>query len=195
MAKRLGDVIGAVGGVVLGLATLGSAAASPADTVTGKTAYDFAFTAIDGTALPLNRFQGRPILVVNTASFCGFTQQYEGLQALHERYGDRGLVVIGVPSNDFGGQEPKAEEDIKAFCQGAFGVTFALTEKLKVRGREAHPFYRWARQSAGVRNAPRWNFHKYLIGRDGQIKGAYGSTARPLSGRVVSAIEAALKTQ
>jgi glutathione peroxidase len=132
------------------------------------------------------------LLVVNTASFCGFTAQYAGLQTLWERYEKRGLVVVGVPSNDFGAQEPKGETEIAGFCQGAFGITFPLTSKETVAGSQAHPFYRWARDRLGANHAPRWNFHKYLIGRNGKPIAGYGANVEPLSPTLIQAIEAAL---
>jgi glutathione peroxidase len=156
------------------------------------TAWTYAFTAIDGTALPLSSFQGRVVLVVNVASFCGFTPQYKGLQALHEKYGGRGLTILGVPSNDFGNQEPNAAGEIKEFCQSKYGVTFPMTGKEVVSGDAAHPFYRWARQELGWLNAPKWNFHKYLVGRDGRLVTAFYSTTAPDSSKLVAAIEAEL---
>ena len=108
-----------------------------------KSAYDFSFTAIDGGALPLSDFKGKAVLVVNTASECGYTPQYKDLQAVWERYRDRGLVVLGVPSNDFGGQEPGTEAEIKRFCERQYAVDFPLTAKVHVTGGEAHPFYQW----------------------------------------------------
>jgi glutathione peroxidase len=155
-------------------------------------AFDHEFQAIEGGKLPLAQWRGKALLVVNTASFCGFTPQYEGLQALWERYRERGLVVIGVPSNDFGAQEPKVEAEIQAFCQGAYNVTFPLTTKEVVKGKDAHPFYRWARESLGAANAPSWNFHKYLVGRDGTLIAGYGSRVEPLSAEMTKAVEAAL---
>jgi glutathione peroxidase len=157
-------------------------------------AFDHAFEAIEGGKLPLAQWRGKALLVVNTASFCGFTRQYEGLQALWERYQARDLVVIGVPSNDFGEQEPKAEAEILGFCKGAFGVTFPLTTKVPVSGAQAHPFYLWAREALGAANAPSWNFHKYLVGRDGKLIAGYGSRVEPLSPELTKAIEAALAT-
>lgn len=142
--------------------------------------------------MPLAQWQGKVLLVVNTASFCGYTHQYEGLQALWERYRDKGLVVIGVPSNDFGAQEPKSEAEIQGFCKGAFGVTFPLTTKEVVKGGRAHAFYRWAHDGLGAASAPRWNFHKYLVGRDGRLIAGYGSAVEPLSAELTRAIEAAL---
>lgn len=155
-------------------------------------AYDHQFDAIEGGKLPLAQWRGKVLLVVNTASFCGFTPQYEGLQALWERYEAKGLVVIGVPSNDFGEQEPKAESEILGFCKGAYNVTFPLTTKQVVKGPQAHPFYLWARQALGDGNAPRWNFHKYLVGRDGRLIAGYGPRVEPLSPEPTKAIEAAL---
>lgn len=152
-------------------------------------AYEFEFIAIDGKPMPLSAYKGRVLLVVNTASFCGFTRQYEGLQALAEKYEAAGLTVIGVPSNDFGGQEPKAEDEIKTFCQGAFGVTFPLTGKNTVKGEAAHPFYKWAVAALGPGSAPRWNFHKFLVGRDGRAIASFGTGVEPRSKELVAAIE------
>jgi glutathione peroxidase len=174
------------------LATLAMASLTAAARDAGESAFDYEFEAIDGGRLPLDRWRGKVLLVVNTASFCGFTPQYEGLQTLWQRFEKRGLVVIGVPSNDFGAQEPKSEAEIASFCQGAFGVTFPLTAKQAVSGRNAHPFYRWAREALGASNAPRWNFHKYLVGRDGKLIAGYGSRIEPLSPDLIGAIETAL---
>ena len=156
-------------------------------------AFDYSFVAIDGTAMPLAQFKGKVLLIVNTASFCGFTKQYDGLQRLHETYGSRGLVVIGVPSNDFGAQEPKGNAEIAEFCKGAFNVTFALTEKQTVRGQAAHPFYGWAGSTLGDAATPRWNFHKYLVGRDGRLLAAFSAQVAPDAQKLATAIEAALK--
>jgi glutathione peroxidase len=156
-------------------------------------AFDFGFTAIDGKPMPLADFKGKALLVVNTASFCGYTNQYAGLQALHEKYEKLGLVVIGVPSNDFGAQEPKAEAEIATFCQGAFGVTFPLTDKQSVKGAAAHPFYKWAATTLGANATPKWNFHKYLVGRDGRLLSAFSTATKPQDPQVIAAIEAALK--
>ena len=157
-----------------------------------QTAFDFTFEAIEGGPLALAKYRGRVLLVVNTASFCGYTPQYQGLQSLHEIHESRGLVVIGVPSNDFGAQEPKSEAEILGFCKGAYNVTFALTTKVEVSGAGAHPFYAWARTALGDKAAPRWNFHKYLVGRDGRLIAGYGSSTEPQSPTLMKAIEAAL---
>ena len=154
-----------------------------------KTAWDFSFTTIDGLPMPLDQFRGKAVLVVNTASQCGFTPQYKALQAIAEKYRSRGLVVIGVPSNDFGGQEPGSSPQIKEFCVTNYGVNFPLTEKTKVTGDDAHPFYRWAVQSLGIVAKPMWNFHKYLIAPDGRLVDWFSSVTSPDSPRVIRAIE------
>jgi glutathione peroxidase len=170
-----------------------AAMAHPATSSTQPAAaFDHGFEAIEGGPMPLAQWRGKVLLVVNTASFCGYTRQYEGLQALWQRYEAKGLVVIGVPSNDFGAQEPKGEAEILGFCQGAFGVTFPLTTKQVVKGPQAHPFYRWAADQLGPTNAPRWNFHKYLVGRDGRLIAGYGSSVEPLSAELAAAVETAL---
>jgi glutathione peroxidase len=176
----------AAAGIMLAMAHV-PASAGPAG------AFDHAFDAIEGGKMPLSQWRGKVLLVVNTASFCGYTPQYEGLQTLWERYEARGLVVIGVPSNDFGEQEPRSESEILGFCKGAYNVTFPLTTKVSVKGPETHPFYRWAREVLGAGDAPRWNFHKYLIGRDGKPISGYGSDVEPLSPQLTEAIEVALK--
>lgn len=158
-----------------------------------RDAFGFSFDNISGGSLDLSSYRGKVLLVVNTASFCGFTKQYEGLQALWERYEEAGLVVIGVPSNDFGGQEPKGESDILGFCQGAFGVTFPLTTKTVVKGNGAHPFYKWAADVVGRQKSPQWNFHKYLVGRDGRLVGSFASGVAPQSKEMLRAIDDALK--
>ncbi len=155
-------------------------------------AYEFSFTSIEGGALPLKTFAGKPILVVNTASLCGFTPQYMDLEALWRKYRARGLVVLGVPSNDFGEQEPGTEAEIRTFCTSNYGVDFPLARKEKVIGGDAHPFYRWIAAEAGEDAAPRWNFHKYLIGPDGALVGAWPSRVGPLDREITEEIEALL---
>ena len=155
-------------------------------------AYQFEFVSIDGERLPLDAWRGRPLLVVNTASFCGYTPQYSELEALWQRYRGRGLVVLGVPSNDFGRQEPGSASEIKEFCASNYSVDFPLTEKYGVIGGEAHPFYRWVAESLGEAGTPRWNFHKYLIGPDGQLAGAWPAQVRPSDAAITGEIEQAL---
>ncbi len=152
------------------------------------TAYAFTFKALDGNDVLLASYAGHPILVVNTASLCGYTPQYTGLQALWTRYGAKGLMLLGVPSNDFGGQEPGGRAEILQTAQGDYHVTFPLTEKVAVKGPDAHPFYKWAALERPL-EAPRWNFHKYLIGRDGRLKAAFTSAVEPNDPRLIAAIE------
>jgi glutathione peroxidase len=156
------------------------------------TAHAFSFKSIEGAALPLAGYKGKPVLVVNTASFCGFTPQYKDLEALWRRYRDRGLVVLGVPSNDFGEQEPGSAEEIKSFCASNYAVDFPLAAKERVLGGAAHPFYRWIAESLGEGGAPKWNFHKYLIGPDGGLAGAWPSKVGPLAPEITREIEALL---
>jgi glutathione peroxidase len=156
-------------------------------------AHDYSFTAIDGKPLDLKHFAGKAVLVVNVASYCGFTPQYTDLQELHETYGPKGLVVLGVPSNDFGAQEPRSEGEIAKFCESMYAVTFPLTAKQKIIGPDAHALYGWIAAQAGEGAAPKWNFHKYLIGKDGGLLGAWPSRVRPRSSEIVEAVEAALR--
>ena len=159
----------------------------------GEGAYRFEFTSIDGDKLPLEAWRGRPVLVVNTASYCGYTPQYGDLEALWRRYRDRGFVVLGVPSNDFGEQEPGSAADIKGFCETNYQIDFPLTDKVRVVGASAHPFYRWVADTLGEGAAPRWNFHKYLIGPDGQLVDAWPSQVGPTDKRITSEIERLLQ--
>ena len=155
--------------------------------VSRRTAYSFAFDGLDGSRISLADFSGRPMLIVNTASLCGFTPQYAGLQRLWTMFGDRGLTVIGVPSNDFGGQEPGGAKDIDQTAHHQYGVTFPIAAKATVKGADAHAFYKWA-AAERPRDTPRWNFHKYLIGRDGMIAEAFPETVEPDDTRVITAI-------
>ena len=157
-----------------------------------KFAYDFEFHTIDGAPLPLETYRDKVLLVVNTASQCGLTPQYEGLEKLYSDYKDQGLVVLGVPSNQFAGQEPGTEAEIKDFCETRFGVDFPLTAKTDVKGEGAHPFYRWAEQELGEPAVPVWNFHKILIGKDGHAIQAFGPRTDPLDSDITDAIEKAL---
>lgn len=157
--------------------------------VSERTVSAFMLETLEGEAMPLSRLAGKVVMVVNTASRCGFTNQYSGLQDLHERYAADGLIIIAVPSNDFGNQEPGDAEQIRAFCSGTYGVTFKLAAKASVVGSNAHPLYRWLRDELGAQNVPRWNFHKYLIGRDGRPQAAFASHVRPTSDEIVAEIE------
>jgi glutathione peroxidase len=135
----------------------------------------------------LCQYAGRVLLVVNTASYCGFTSQYEGLEALHARYQPRGLTVLGFPSNDFGNQEPGDSKQIADFCFNTYGVKFPMFAKSTVAGKEANPLYTELARQTG--SAPRWNFHKYLVDRRGKVVGAYGSRVAPDDARLVAEIE------
>jgi glutathione peroxidase len=151
------------------------------------TAYAFSFKGLESGDLRLAEYAGRPVLIVNTASLCGYTPQYAGLQELWRRYHDKGLMIIGVPSNDFGGQEPGGAAEIIKTASHDYGVTFPLSAKVDVRGAGMHPFYRWAATERPL-DTPRWNFHKYLIGRDGHIAAAFPSEVEPTDARVIAAI-------
>ncbi len=155
--------------------------------------YSFSFPALQaGKTVNLADYKGKVMLVVNTASQCGFTGQYKALQKLYDAYKDDGLVIIGVPSNDFGAQEPGSEAEIAKFCEANYGVTFPMTAKQVVSGDGAHPFYQQAADQLGFLSAPKWNFHKYLIGRDGLLKDYYHSTTAPDSSSLKEALQAEL---
>jgi glutathione peroxidase len=150
-------------------------------------AYAFSFPALNGSDIRLADHAGHPLLVVNTASLCGYTPQYGGLQELWTQFHDRGLMIVGVPSNDFGGQEPGGATEIAETAQHQYGVTFPIAAKTVVTGPKAHPFYRWAAEARPA-DIPRWNFHKYLIGRDGYIAEVFPQTVEPTDTRVKTAI-------
>jgi glutathione peroxidase len=154
--------------------------------------HDFTLTGIDGKPLPLSQFDGKVVLMVNTASECGYTGQYEGLEALWKAYKDKGLVIVGVPSNDFGGQEPGKAEEIATFCKLNYGVTFPLADKSVVKGKAAIPVYAWAGEKAGLLGRPKWNFHKYLFGKDGAFIDWFSTPTEPMSDKIKMAVEKAL---
>lgn len=156
------------------------------------TAHDFSFTAIDGKPMPLSGFKGHPVLVVNVASKCGLTPQYDGLEKLYADYRARGLVVLGVPSNQFMGQEPGTEAEIQEFCRLTYGVDFPMTSKTDVKGDTAHPFYKWMKQELGEPAEPVWNFHKLLVAKDGKPIRAFDPRTEPLAPDLVAAVEQAL---
>jgi glutathione peroxidase len=173
------------------LALLAGMAATPAlaesTQMSRVTAYAFSFAGLNGGNIRLMDYVGKPILIVNTASMCGYTPQYAGLQQLWARLHDRGLMIIGVPSNDFN-QEPGTAAEILKGASHDYGVTFPLTEKVTIKGPNAHPFYKWAGQQRPL-ETPRWNFHKYLVGRDGQLADVFATAVEPTDPRVVAAIE------
>ena len=156
------------------------------------TAYAYSFPGLDGAAIRLAEHAGKPILVVNTASLCGYTPQYTGLEQLWQRYRERGLMIVGVPSNDFGGQEPGGAAEIVKTAHQEYGVSFPLAAKAEVRGPAPHPFYKWAALERPG-DTPRWNFHKYLVGRDGRIAAVFATQVEPMDARVITAIERELR--
>jgi glutathione peroxidase len=156
-------------------------------------AHAFAFPGLAGGTIALKAFAGRPVLVVNTASECGYTPQYADLKALHDRYAPRGLVVLGVPSNDFGAQEPGDAAAIQRFCTERFRVDFPMAAKQAVLGPNAHPFYRWIAATLGEGAVPRWNFHKFLVGPDGALVDGWPSAVKPGDPKIVAAIEPLLE--
>jgi glutathione peroxidase len=179
-------------GTTVAMTGLDTARAAQAEVAMSQvTAYAFAFPALSGNEIRLAEYTGHPLLVVNTASLCGYTPQYAGLQALWSEFRDRGFSIIGVPSNDFGAQEPGGAADIEETAHHQYSVTFPIAAKAVVVGANAHPFYKWAAQ-ARPKDVPRWNFHKYLIGRDGRIADVFASAVEPADTRVKTAIARAL---
>ena len=156
------------------------------------TAYQFSFPGLWTDRVPMTAFEGDVVMVVNTASRCGLTPQYEGLQEIYTEYPSRGFEIVGVPANNFMGQEPGSAEEIQEFCTLNYGVTFPMAAKTEVIGAERHPFYAWAETQLGESAVPRWNFHKLLIGRDGRLIAAFDSQTEPTAADVRAAIEAAL---
>ena len=157
--------------------------------------YDFEAQSIDGQTLPLSRHRGQVMLIVNTASACGFTPQFAGLEQLHQQYAAQGLVVMGFPCNQFGAQDPGSNEAIGAFCQKNYGVSFQMMAKVEVNGANAHPLWQWfKKQAPGLlgTEAIKWNFTKFLVGRDGQVLRRYAPQDAPE--KLAADIEAALKT-
>lgn len=158
-----------------------------------QTLHDFTLTGLDGKPMPMSQFKGKVVLLVNTASECGYTGQYEGLEKLWELRKDAGLVVVGVPSNDFGGQEPGSDAEIASFCKLNYGVTFPLADKAEVSGDDVIPVYQWAGEQAGFLGRPKWNFHKYLFGKDGKFIDWFATTTEPMSEKITQAVEQALR--
>jgi glutathione peroxidase len=154
-----------------------------------KLAYDFSFNDLDGSILKLSDFKDKVIIVVNVASQCGFTSQYEDMQKIWEKYQNKQLVVIGVPSNNFGNQEPGGSKEIKTFCEAKFGITFPMTEKVNVKGDNIHPFYSWAKKNHGKNAVPKWNFYKIIIGKDGKIAETFTSMTNPSSKKFIKVID------
>lgn len=157
-----------------------------------KNAHDFSFESIDGGPLPMSKYKGKAVLVVNTASFCGFTPQYEGLEHIYKEYKSKGLVVLGVPANNFGGQEPGTNAEIKQFCESKYDVDFPMAAKVSVQGGDIHPFYKWALDVLGPDKAPQWNFHKYLIDAKGDLVASFPTKVVPDAPEIKAAIDKAI---
>ena len=154
-----------------------------------KLFYDLKIKSITGDELNIAEMKGKTILLVNVASKCGFTKQYEELQQLYNNFKDKGLIVIGIPSNQFGGQEPGSESEIKNFCETNFNITFPMTSKYDVKGDNAHPIYLWAKETYGNSTIPKWNFHKILINKNGVIEDTFLSFTNPLSKKIIKKLE------
>jgi len=153
-------------------------------------AYDFTFVDIDGKNFPLSQFKGKPLLIFNSASKCGFTSQYTGIQKIHENYKNKDLIVIGVPSDNFH-QEPGSEEDIKKFCMANFNISFDLTKKNNVVGSEVHPFFEWLDKNYNAK--PKWNFYKFVINKDGKLENHFSSMIIPSSVKLISTLDKVIK--
>ena len=162
---------------------------SKASSKSDQTAFDFYFNSIQEIKYPLNQHKGKVLMIVNVASQCGFTKQYEDLQKLHDEYKDQGLVLIGVPSNDFGSQEYKSNEKVNDFCKTNFNITFLLTEITRIKGKDGHPFFKWASNQSGLLSFPKWNFYKYLINKEGEVHSWYSSVTKPKSKKITNAID------
>lgn len=158
------------------------------------TLYDFTLKTLDGAERPLKDFAGKAVLVVNVASRCGYTPQYKGLQALYDEWHNRGLVVVGVPANEFGAQEPGDDAEIKSFCESRYAVTFPMSSKIVVKGAGKHPLYQWLTASADPPGEVQWNFEKFLVDRQGNVVGRFRSGVAPESTELRSAIERALNS-
>ena len=156
-----------------------------------KSFNDFTIESISGDEIPLAHYKDKVVLLVNTASQCGFTPQYAGLQKIYDRYKDDGFVVLGVPSDDFN-QELSSDDDVKKFCEIRYGVNFPLTSIQKIKGDGAHPLYKWISGNTSVIGQPRWNFHKYLISKEGQILNWFSSMTSPTSEGLLKQVEEAL---
>jgi len=153
--------------------------------------YDFKINSISGEVIDLNDFKGKPVLVVNTASYCGFTKQYADMQKLWERYKNKGLIVLGIPSNSFN-QEKKNNNEVKEFCEVNFSINFPITEITDVKGNNAHEIYKWAKENHGKSAVPKWNFYKILINKEGKIEDTYASLTNPTSKKITKKIESLL---
>ena len=154
-----------------------------------KVFFDFDIKNINDEKMSLSDYKNKTILLVNVASNCGFTKQYSELQELYEKYNNKDFIVLGVPSNQFGGQEPGDNKEIKDFCETNFNITFPMTSKYNVKGKDAHPIFLWAKENFGKSAVPKWNFHKILINKDGKIADTFSSFTKPMSKKIIDKIE------
>ena len=154
-----------------------------------KLFFDLSIKGLNNKTINLSELKGKTILLVNVASKCGFTKQYTGLQTLHDNYKNKNFLVIGVPSNQFGGQEPGSNQEIRDFCETNFDITFPITDKVDVKGKNAHRLYKWAKENHGNSTVPKWNFHKILINKNGKIQDTFNSFITPLSDKIKKQIE------
>ena len=154
-----------------------------------KLFFDLSIKSINNNVIDLSEYKGKTVLLVNVASKCGFTEQYSGLQKLYEMYMKKNFIVLAVPSNQFGGQEPGSNNEIKNFCETNFNITFPITDKVDVKGDNAHKLYKWAKENYGKSTVPKWNFHKILINKSGKIQDTFGSFTKPLSDKIINQIE------
>lgn len=174
-----------IGVVLMGLFSFGSSA--------NESVLGFSFDALmSKKSINLSDYKGKVVMIVNTASKCGLTGQYDGLEKIYKKYQEKGLIIIGVPSNDFGKQEPGTAEEIAKFCKLNYGVSFPMAAKYSVKGDDAHPFYKFAREKLGFGTAPKWNFHKYIIDKNGDLVDYFNSTTKPTSARLIKRIESLL---
>ena len=158
-----------------------------------KLFFDFTIKDINSTVINLNKFRGKTVLLVNVASNCGFTKQYTELQILYEKYKKKNFIVLGIPYNQFGGQEPGTNNEIKNFCETNFNITFPITDKIDVKGENAHEIYKWAKKNYGISAVPKWNFHKILINKEGKVEDTFASFTKPTSKKITNKLSQLLK--
>ena len=158
-----------------------------------KLFFDFEIKDINNKFIKLNEFRGKTVLLVNVASNCGFTKQYSELQILYDKYKEKNFIVLGIPSNQFGGQEPGTNSEIKNFCETNFDITFPITSKTYVKGENAHEIYKWAKKNYGKSTVPKWNFHKILINKEGKVEDTFASFTKPTSKKIINKLGQLLK--
>ena len=151
--------------------------------------YEYTFKGIDGDTIILDSLKGKPLIIVNTASFCGYTYQYQELQNIYDKYKDKGLIIIGIPSNDFGNQEFSNNKEVKNFCEIKFNITFTLAEITKIKGKNGHPFFKWIKNQNGFLSFPKWNFYKYIFDKRGNLTAWFSSVTKPNSDRFINEVD------